>query len=108
MSQDPIHLPEHHRSGGTRPDSAAGYRLGPVDDLTDLTPAQQAQLRAIVTHAVAIATRHVDEPMRDDATAKRSPLAEPGVWVVLVMLALVTIVAIVALGAVLGLSAINA
>ncbi len=86
--------------------------LAAVRQLAELTPAQQAELQALVTRAVAIATTHDldrhNPATRHNSPVERSPLAEPGVWIVLVMLALVAVVAIVALAAVFGLSVIGA
>ncbi len=110
MNHHPIHQPDT-----TRPVAAADLsRAGELDvgrQLAELTPAQQAELQALVTRAVAIATtQHLDHhnpPTRHNSQVERSPLAEPGVWIVLVMLALVAVVAIVALAAVFGLSLIG-
>lgn len=109
MNHHPIHQPA--ASPPTAADSAYAGELDVGRQLTDLTPAQQAELQALVTRAVAIATtQHLDHhnpPARPNSRVERSPLAEPGVWIVIVMLALVAVVAIVALAAVFGLSVIG-
>jgi len=71
-----------------------------------LTVAQQDEVRSLVAHVTALARAEATRQPQpvgppDD---RRSPLAEPGVWVVLVMLALVAVVAIVATVAVLALA----
>ncbi|MEM9656361.1 MAG: hypothetical protein AAGA65_30055, partial [Actinomycetota bacterium] len=93
------------RQPNTRPpaivDPTDAFAVG--QQLADLTTAQQAELQALITRAVAIATtQHLDRrtPHAAGGRGERSPLAEPGVWIVLVMLALVAVVAIVALAAV--------
>ncbi|MEM9652487.1 MAG: hypothetical protein AAGA65_10345 [Actinomycetota bacterium] len=70
------------------------------------TTIRHDEVRAIVAHVAAIAHQEAaatPHPV-DAAEAERSPLAEPGVWIVLIMLALVTVVAIVATVAVLALA----
>ena len=109
MTNDPIHRPTAHRPLPI--DVDVGHELAPVQHGQGLTPAQYAELQAIVAHTLATTTVVKSDEQRAatlDWRADRSPLAEPGVLIVIVMLALVALVAIVALAAVFGLSLISA
>lgn len=109
MSSDPIHRPMTPRPVAF--DADAGHELAPSPYATGLTVAQYAQLQALVAHVLAttmVVQRDRQRPVAHDRRADQSPLAEPGVWIVLVMLILVALVAIVALAAVFGLSLIGA
>lgn len=82
------------------------HEPGPMDGLDQLTPAQQAQLQAIVAQAVTIANRHQSqtEPARQ---GERPARTDPGVWIAVIMLALVTAMAVVAIVAVFGLAVLG-
>ncbi len=87
MTHHPIHQPPTHQ---------------PPEHAAELTPAQHAQLQALVAHAVAIATRDQTDtnqpnpPVSRRGQQQRSLSVDPGMTIALVALAVVALVAIVA------------
>lgn len=92
MTHHPIHQPATHQPPAPDNHDHADYPGG-------LTPAQHAQLQALVTHAVTIAAHSTGEDTitADQQAWRQRPLStDPGMAIALVALALVAIVAIVA------------